>query len=145
VTQVAHLVTPKLLDLFANHHSDCSLGNELIALFKIWCRFEQCQPMFVETFIPFILEIVGKYFNQTQGNNPSATEQIETQVIDSLLLKHCLDLLCNILKNVKDADSKQKVVKIFPNLLDYIEQSEDMVLLLQGTITLKIFIHLASE
>ena len=101
--------------------------------------------MFVETFIPFILEIVGKYFNQTQGNNPSATEQIETQVIDSLLLKHCLDLLCNILKTVKDSESKQKVVKIFPKLLEYIEQSEDMVLLLQGTITLKIFIHLASE
>jgi len=77
--------------------------------------------MFVETFIPFILEIVGKYFNQTQGNNPSATEQIETQVIDSLLLKHCLDLLCNILKTVKDSESKQKVVKIFPKLLEYIE------------------------
>lgn len=56
---------PKLLELFSNFHSEGNLGNELISLFKIWCRFEQCQPMFVETFIPFILEIVGKYFNQT--------------------------------------------------------------------------------
>lgn len=76
--------------------------------------------MFVETFIPFILEIVGKYFNQTQGNNPSASEQ-ETQVIDGFLLKACLDLLCNILKNVKSPEEKLKVVRVFPQLLEYIK------------------------
>ena len=37
------------------------------------------------------------------------------------------------------------MVRVFPQLLDYIKQSEDMVLLLQGTITLKTFIHLAAE
>lgn len=71
--------------------------------------------MFVETFTPFIMQIIDQYFNQTQGNNPLATADHEgAQVIDSLLLKHCLDLLCTLLKNLKSADDKLKVVQAFP-------------------------------
>ena len=40
VTSMAHLVTPKLQSLFSKHHSEGNLGNELISLFRIWCRFE---------------------------------------------------------------------------------------------------------
>ena len=69
----------------------------------------------------------------------------ETQVIDSLLLKHCLDLLCHILKNSNTPQDRLKVCRIVPDLLAYVEQSEDMVLLLQATVTLKTFISLASE
>ena len=58
MTDVAHLVTPKLLTLFASHHSEGMLGNELISLFKIWCKFEKCLPLFLEQVIPFILEII---------------------------------------------------------------------------------------
>lgn len=60
----------------------------------------------METFIPFIIEIVGKYFNQTQGNNLTTMES-ETAVIDSFLLKHCLDLLCSILKCVKTLELRK--------------------------------------
>ena len=40
VTDFAHHATPRLLELFASYHSEGNLGNELISLFKIWCRFE---------------------------------------------------------------------------------------------------------
>jgi hypothetical protein len=63
VSEVAHKVTPKMLNLFDHHHSDGNIGNELISLFKVWCRYEKCQHIFIETFIPFIEDILKKYFN----------------------------------------------------------------------------------
>jgi hypothetical protein len=69
VSEIAHKVTPKMLNLFNLHHSEGNIGNELIALFKVWCRFEKCKDIFIETFIPFIQSIVQKYYHQTQGNN----------------------------------------------------------------------------
>jgi len=73
VSEIAHKVTPKMLNLFNLHHSDGNIGNELIGLFKVWCRFEKCKDIFIETFIPFIQSIVQKYYNQTQGNNLQQT------------------------------------------------------------------------
>ena len=58
-------VTPKLLTLFKNHHSEGALGQELIALFKKWCNFNECREIFVETFIPFIMEILDQYYQST--------------------------------------------------------------------------------
>jgi hypothetical protein len=43
VSEIAHKVTPKMLNLFNRHHSDGNLGNELISLFKVWCRFDKCK------------------------------------------------------------------------------------------------------
>lgn len=55
-------VTPKLLQLFRNYHSEGDLGQELINLFKKWCNFSEVRQIFVETFIPFIMEIVKQYY-----------------------------------------------------------------------------------
>jgi len=54
VASMAPKITPKLLALFRNNHSEGSLGSQLIGLFKLWCRYEQCCKIFVGTFIPFI-------------------------------------------------------------------------------------------
>ena len=62
VAQMSPKVTPKLLELFRRHHSEGDLGQELINLFKKWCNFSECRQIFVETFIPFILEIVEQYY-----------------------------------------------------------------------------------
>ena len=59
------IVTPKLLELFRNHHSEGDLGQELINLFKKWCNFTECREIFVQTFIPFIMEIVEQYYQNT--------------------------------------------------------------------------------
>ena len=61
-------VTPKLLKLFKNYHSEGSLGQELINLFKKWCNFNECREIFVETFIPFIMEIVDQYYQSTPNS-----------------------------------------------------------------------------
>ena len=63
VSEIAHKVTPKMLSLFNSHHSDGNIGNELIALFKVWCRFEKCKNILIDTFIPFIQSIVERYYN----------------------------------------------------------------------------------
>lgn len=65
-------------------------------------------------------------------------------MIDSSILAHVLDLLCAILKQANSDENRRKIVEIFPHLLDYINKSEDMFLLLQGTTTLKTFISIAS-
>ena len=58
-------VTPKLLNLFKNHHSEGALGQELVSLFKKWCNFSECREIFVQTFIPFIMEILEQYYHST--------------------------------------------------------------------------------
>ena len=62
VAQMSPKVTPKLLQLFKAHHSEGDLGQELVNLFKKWCNFTECRQIFVDTFVPFIMEIVEQYY-----------------------------------------------------------------------------------
>lgn len=43
VAQITPKVTPRLLAIFRNYHSESSLGSELIRLFKLWCNYSQCR------------------------------------------------------------------------------------------------------
>ena len=65
VAQMTPKVTPRLLRIFRLHHSEGTLGSELIRLFKLWCNYAQCRQIFVDTFIPFIMDIVAQYYKQT--------------------------------------------------------------------------------
>ena len=67
------------------------------------------------------------------------------QIVDASILSHVLDLLCSLLKNSKSEEDKAKIVEVFPRLLRYVEKSEDMFLLLNGTQTLKTFIYLSHK
>lgn len=62
---MAPKITPKLLKFFRTYHNEGSLASELLNLFKIWCDYESCRDIFVNTFIPFIMEIVENYYNST--------------------------------------------------------------------------------
>ena len=66
-------------------------------------------------------------------------------MVDASILSHVLDLLCSLLKNSKTDEDRVKIVKTFPDLLKYVEKSDDMFLLLNGTQTMKTFIHLAHK
>lgn len=65
VAAMAPIITPKLLTIFKTEHSEGSLGQELMNLFKVWCLYDQCRDIFINTFIPFILEIIEAYFKAT--------------------------------------------------------------------------------
>jgi hypothetical protein len=65
VAQMAPKITPKLLKFFRNYHSEGSLANELLNLFKIWCDYASCRDIFINTFIPFIMEIIENYYTYT--------------------------------------------------------------------------------
>lgn len=56
-------------------------------------------------------------------------------------------MLCTLLKKTKDKTLPdfQKIIEVFPKLLEYIQKSEDLFLLLHGTSALKTFIHLGHE
>ena len=55
------------------------------------------------------------------------------EVVDASILSHVLDLLCSLLKNAKTDEDRTKVIEVFPQILAYVEKSEDMFLLLNGT------------
>lgn len=65
VSAMAPKVTPKLLKLFKNYHNEGQLGQELLNLFKIWCNYDKCRDIFVNSFIPFIMEIIDNYYSTT--------------------------------------------------------------------------------
>lgn len=67
------------------------------------------------------------------------------EVVDASILSHVLDLLCSLLKNSKTEEDKAKVIETFPKILHYVEKSDDMFLLLNGTQTLKTFIYLGHK
>ena len=73
LAELAPKVTPHLLQLFRDHHSEGNLGQELINLFKKWCNFKECRSIFVDTFIPFIMEIVGQYYKNTPNQENKDT------------------------------------------------------------------------
>lgn len=62
---MAPKITPKLLTIFKAEHSEGNLGQELINLFKHWCNYNDCRDIFINTFIPFIMEIIESYYNST--------------------------------------------------------------------------------
>lgn len=56
---------------------------------------------------------------------------------------HVLDLLCTLLKKtdkVQHKDDFQKIIAVFPQLLNFVHKSDDMFLLLHGTTALKNFV-----
>lgn len=66
VARMAPQITPKLLKFFrSSHGTETSLAQELLNLFKIWCTYDACRDILVNTFIPFIMEIIDIYYKQT--------------------------------------------------------------------------------
>lgn len=104
VAKMAPKITPKLLKFFKNYHNEGALANELLNLFKIWCDYESCRDIFINTFIPFIMEIIENYYTYTANadnkdqllvpQNPvdlsadksSTTEQRNQNIVDSSIL-----------------------------------------------------------
>lgn len=166
VAQMAPKITPKLLKIFKAEHNEGSLGQELVNLFKQWCQFDDCRDIFINTFIPFIMEIIQSYYNSTPNeenkdkqitytSNMSESSSLESvksklsnelktiNVIDSTLLMHVLDLLCTLLKRTDKTtqpDEFNKIIVLFPQLLNIVHKSDDMFLHLHGTTALKTFI-----
>ena len=62
-----------------------------------------------------------------------AEDKEQENVVDASILSHVLDLLCSLLKNSKDDEDKENVVQVFPQLLSFVQKSDDMFLLLNGT------------
>ena len=160
VAQMAPKVTPKLLTLFRHYHSEGALASELLNLFKIWCNYAAVRDIFVNAFLPFIMEIVDNYYQSTANvENKDQVLQLQSTaeadraeprpqtIVDSAILAHVLDLLCTLLRKTKDkqAPAFARVVEVFPRLLAYVHKSEDMFLLLHGTAALKTFVHLGHE
>ena len=63
---MAPKITPKLLRFFKNlEHTETSVTLELVNLFKIWCHYDACRDILVNTFVPFIMEIIEMYYRAT--------------------------------------------------------------------------------
>ena len=58
-----------------------------------------------------------------------------------------LELLCTLLKKTTNhsSDEYNKILDVFPALLNYVNKSEDMFLLLHGTSALRTFIHIGHK
>ena len=82
---------------------------------------------------------------ESKGSPPVPDNNQVITVVDASILSHVMDLLCSLLKNSKSDEDRVKVVAVFPEVLKYVEKSDDMFLLLNGTQTLKTFIHLAHK
>lgn len=66
-------------------------------------------------------------------------------VVDAGILAHVLDLLATLLKKAKSDQERTKIASVTPQLIGFLERSDDMFLLLHGTTCLKTFIHLAHK
>jgi hypothetical protein len=70
---------------------------------------------------------------------------VAENIVDAGILAHVLDLLAALLKKAKTDGERTKIVAITPELISFLERSDDMFLLLNGTTCLKTFIHLAHK
>ena len=114
------------------------------------------------------MEIIETYFNSTANEDnkdkqltmcniseslslDSSNEKGSTQksiltekhvtIVDSEMMMHVLDLLCTLLKKTgPDTEEFRKIIAVFPQLLTFVQKSDDMFLHLHGTTALKNFI-----
>ena len=78
---MAPKMTPQLLKLFRYCHNEGQVGQELLNLFKIWCHYDKCRDIFTNTFIPFIMEIIENYYNQTPNvDNKDSTLTLQNPI-----------------------------------------------------------------
>ena len=82
---------------------------------------------------------------EERKGEPEPVESEALTSVDPSILSHVLDLLCSLLKNSKTDEDRAKIAKTFPDLLEKVEKSDDMFLLLNGTQTMKTFIYLAHK
>lgn len=84
---MAPKITPKLLVTFKTEHSEGSLGQDLLNLFKQWCAYDECRQLFISTFLPFIMEIVESYYQQTAHENRESVDLSKKgSYVDSTIL-----------------------------------------------------------
>ena len=69
---------------------------------------------------------------ESKDNKAQEYNQV-INVVDASILSHVLDLLCSLLKNSRTDEDRTKIVCVFPDILKYVEKSDDMFLLLNGT------------
>ena len=53
-------------------------------LFKKWCNFTECREIFVETFIPFIMQIVDQYYQNTPNMENASNRAAKPSLQGSL-------------------------------------------------------------
>lgn len=49
------------------------LGQDLLNLFKQWCNYDECRDIFINTFLPFIVDIISVYYAQTANEENKHT------------------------------------------------------------------------
>ena len=79
---------------------------------------------------------------------PQSIDGKVLSVVDSTILQHVLDLLCTLLKKTDKElfpNEFRKIIAVFPQLMGFVQKSEDMFLLLHGTAALKNFICVGSK
>lgn len=86
VSIIAQEATGKLLELFQKYHNDGLIGPDLLNLFKIWCNYDKCLIILIETFVPFVMEIVKNYHIVTQ-NPKKASIDATSMLLDSSILQ----------------------------------------------------------
>mmetsp|Transcript_11745 Transcript_11745/g.18000 ORF Transcript_11745/g.18000 Transcript_11745/m.18000 type:complete len:142 (-) Transcript_11745:1180-1605(-) len=141
---MAPKITPKLLQIFRTEHSEGVLGEELMSLFKQWSQYDTVRDIFINTFVPFIMEIIEAYYNATPNEDNkdtvlqlcSLSESLSLDssnekqrpgpdskafsVIDSTILKRVIELLSNLLKQTDrkaQPEEFRKIIAVFPQLL----------------------------
>ena len=156
---MAPKITPKLLRFFKNLHNDTSVTLELLNLFKIWCSYDACRDILVNTFVPYIMDIIEMYYKATPNQDnkdqilvPQAKvdadqlpdHQKESKpLVDASILTHVMDLLNILLKKTNRTTPEfGRILDLFPKLLSYVQKSDDMFLLLNGVSTLRTFMNL---
>ena len=86
--------------------------------------------------------------SETSGTSKENTPQKSTAekvitVVDAEMMMHVLDLLCTLLKKTDretHINDFNKIIAVFPQLLSFVQRSDDMFLHLHGTTALKNFI-----
>jgi len=69
VAQMAPKITPKLLRFFkVLHTQEPAVTQSLLNLFKLWCNYDACRDILVNTFIPFIMDIIEAYYKATPNS-----------------------------------------------------------------------------
>ena len=82
VAKMAPKLTPKLLRICKAFHNEWQIGQELLNLFKIWCQYDKCRDIFINSFIPFIMETVENYYFSTANIENKDNVLVPTNLID---------------------------------------------------------------
>lgn len=136
------------LKLFSKYYGEGSLNTKIIAVIRFWCDLKSSLSYLLDAFLPFVCGLLNAYPSNPKEKSASfsSTSTMGSQMESLLILPNSLEIMTMFLKKSNSGSKERdRLMDLFEPLLELLDRTEDISILLQGTTCLRAFCGYAAD